>query len=148
LESIVFTVPPHQQRFVIGDSITEDQLTVKVRPLYTQWDKKKHQHVSRVPTKTISLPIAGGRVFELKSRVLKVQNYANPVRETLKELGSVECVSSSWEANDSALMALHLSETIPELVIRVPKTPKDTPKLADDRLFGRLPFQFLLPKAS
>lgn len=148
LERLVFTVPPHQQRFVIGESIMEEKLTVKARPLYTQWDKEKRQDTSRASDKTVLLPLADGSAFDLGSRMIKVQNYADLVREALQQTGAVEGVSSPWEANGSALMALHLSETIPELVIRAPETSEDIPKPAEDRLYGRQSFRLSLPKGS
>lgn len=145
LQRIILAVPPHQQSFIIGDSITEENLTVKTRPLFTQWDKEKYQHISTASAKTISLPLADGKAFDPKSRMLEIQSYANSVRVALRDTAVAGSVDSSLEAN-SALLALHLSETIPELVIRAPETLEDIPKTAEDRLFGIHPFQLSLPK--
>lgn len=141
LQKITFTMPPHQQRFKIGDSITETTLEVKVRRIYTQWEKAKRKEDSHDPIETILFEMAEGKAFDLKSRMMKVEPYVDAVRVSLKK--GMEESDFTQDANTSALMALHLNESIPELVIQAPKPPTAAGSTA---AAGQHTFQFSLPE--
>ncbi|TIC90921.1 hypothetical protein CH35J_011080 [Colletotrichum higginsianum] len=150
LKSITFTVPPHQQRFVIGSDITEKALTISFKKVYTEPDpSKRHDQDIKEPIEEISLGMDVGEIFDLESRTMKVRPYVNRVFKTLHQ--SLDANDFKDNAPTSTLLALQLNESIPELLISLPQaassttTPTPTPSPPTATSKPHETFRFSLP---
>ncbi|KAF5705175.1 Tol [Fusarium mundagurra] len=121
LTHIVFTLPPHQQRFVVGQTLTETRLTVLYREISTDPTYKPRNPAQGLGslnfTKDDTNP---DTVFNWQQRTMNVENYN---RELLKKLRDPERMMKDGkylfkdEFITSAVLALHLNDRILELVI-------------------------------
>ncbi|KAF5585102.1 Tol [Fusarium pseudocircinatum] len=121
LTHIFFTLPPHQQRFVVGQTLTERRLTVLYREISTDPTYRPRNPAQGLGslnfTKDDTNPDA---VFNWGQRIMNVENYG---RELVKKLRDPERMMKDGkylfedEFITSAVMALHLNDRILELVI-------------------------------
>ncbi|KAK0722056.1 hypothetical protein B0T26DRAFT_739368 [Lasiosphaeria miniovina] len=120
LKSITFTMPPHQQRFAIGSNITDTALAVAVKKVYTEPDPSKRQDKEyKTAFPGTSFPMDVGEVFDLKSRTINVKPYVTHIFKTLKK--NMDAKDFKDDAPSSTLLALQLNESIPELLITLPR---------------------------
>ncbi|WQF88012.1 hypothetical protein CDEST_13026 [Colletotrichum destructivum] len=153
LKRIILTVPPHQQRFTIGSYITEKALTVSFKKVYTEPDPaKRHDQDNKELIKEISFGMDNGEIFDLKSRTMKVRPYVDRVFKTLHQ--SLDANDFKDEGSSSTLLALHLNESIPELLISLPQassstiTPTPTPSPLTATSKPHETFRFSVPSPS
>ncbi|KAH8909411.1 hypothetical protein BR93DRAFT_391795 [Coniochaeta sp. PMI_546] len=76
VRSIMFTTPPRQIRFTIGEDITDKQLVVAVKETFPDSDlAKQHNKRDKEPAKTIVFNMETGEIFDRASHTLKVKPY-------------------------------------------------------------------------
>ncbi|CAI4214894.1 unnamed protein product [Parascedosporium putredinis] len=128
-------------RFTIGSQISDDALTVSYKKIYTEPDPdKRHDKANKKPIYSKTFPMRDKEVFDLQSRTLKVEPYLDKVHEALWT--TLDRADFSDEAKTSALLALQLNESIPELRIAIPsRLTKSLPTTSGPATT----FQFTLP---
>lgn len=126
LESVEFTLPPHQLTFAVGEDITPLELkvafrkTVATKTTSIEWPSKQDA-IAREIFSALTCP-----VFDRPSRTLRATEYA---RRVFKHLRSTEKETSTFfneTGPTSALLALQLNESIHTL--KVSLEPEDNPK--------------------
>ncbi|RNJ55917.1 hypothetical protein D7B24_007915, partial [Verticillium nonalfalfae] len=137
LEGITFTLPPHQQCFTIGGSLTTEDLTVNFRRIYTATEVKEPAK-RRLPLgrPEVFKPTDTAPVFDWNLRTLHVEAFANLQLKRLRDGLGDEFIDTRAT---SALLALQLNDPILQLDIgdlsRQTSTRKPTV------------FQFSIPEA-
>lgn len=126
VRSFTFTTPPQQARFTIGEDITDKQLVVAVKETFPDSDlAKQHNKRDKEPLKTIVFNMETGEIFDRASRTMKVKPYLEKVLRMPTEMLDNNDFSATAAA--SSLLAMQLTETVPDLVIQVashPSSPK------------------------
>ncbi|KAF4944077.1 hypothetical protein FGADI_12959 [Fusarium gaditjirri] len=134
LTHIIFTLPTHQQRFVVGQKLTETQLTVLYREISTDPTYKPRNPAQGLGSLNFAKDDTNpDAVFNWGQRTMNVGNYG---RELVKKLRDPERMMKNGEYLfkdefiTSAVLALHLNDRILELVIgdldKLAALPEDT----------------------
>ncbi|KAF3354918.1 hypothetical protein VdG1_07122 [Verticillium dahliae VDG1] len=115
LEGITFTLPPHQQCFTIGGSLTTEDLTVNFRRIYTATEVKEPAK-RRLPLgrPEVFKPTDAAPVFDWNLRTLHVEAFANQQLKRLRDGLGDEFTDTRAT---SALLALQLNDPILQLDI-------------------------------
>ncbi|KAK6067692.1 hypothetical protein SCUP515_10031 [Seiridium cupressi] len=134
LARITFTLPPHQQRFLIGQTLTEDQLTVLYKKISTT-----SGYVPSEPGQGL-----GSRVFDKNSAdpappfdwrlwTMHVRNYGQQLIDILRDSDDMMEHGKHLFGDTfitSAVMALQLNDPILQFVVGdLNKTSPDSPGL-------------------
>ncbi|KAK3940803.1 hypothetical protein QBC46DRAFT_384260, partial [Diplogelasinospora grovesii] len=62
-------IPANQQRYTIGDTITEKRLTLSFKKIYTQSDPSRwHARDDNTPVETMAFSMERGEIFDTQSR--------------------------------------------------------------------------------
>jgi len=109
LKSLRFQLPPHQQTFSIGSRLTNTELEVPFKPIYTEGRDKKLGSLTK--------PFKKGEPFDWDSRFTIVEDFAKMAWATTQEIVGKDKFKESNPT--SSLMALQLNEPIYMLDIAV-----------------------------
>lgn len=136
LKSLRFTLPPHQQAFVIGTSLTDTELRVNYKPIYTN---PPAQAQDRVRFEEMEYKKDDNSIFDWSLRTLKIEAFANTVWTKLDHrlgTGFKEICATS------TMLALQLNDPIHmlDIAINPQSVPPDTEVVGDDT------FQFSIPE--
>ncbi|PLN77509.1 hypothetical protein BDW42DRAFT_196489 [Aspergillus taichungensis] len=128
-QGLVFTQPPHQQRFAVADTLEADKIHVRMRPQYTVPEKDRPQ--TRPPLRMDDLPtkpddpnnvfLWGTKPGSSDLRLLHLPRYATLQLEALNRLmGETEQKQKYFDDDTatSALFALQLNDPIFSLTIK------------------------------
>ncbi|KAK3689755.1 hypothetical protein B0T22DRAFT_528582 [Podospora appendiculata] len=122
---ITFTLPPHQQCFTVGRSLSSTELAINIRRVYTTTDVKKPND-RRIPLgETLKLQPGATDLFDWPARTLNVTAFAKFQREKLQQgMGDGEFDDSH---PTSALLAMQLNDSILQLDIGDPTAAFQNP---------------------
>ncbi|KAH6950291.1 hypothetical protein BKA56DRAFT_713066, partial [Ilyonectria sp. MPI-CAGE-AT-0026] len=117
LTRITFTLPPHQQRFVIGQTLDNDELAIRYKKISTVEGYVPNNPEQGVAFKKFG-PSDPAPLFDWKLRTMNVANYGEMLVETLKA-GMVENNKELFTDTfiTSGVLALQLNDPILELII-------------------------------
>ncbi|KAK0732480.1 hypothetical protein B0T21DRAFT_369067 [Apiosordaria backusii] len=138
LLSLEFTLPPHQQSFVVGENITKETMLITHKKIYTGKIKEPNQDLRRKAL--VEKPYATDELLDWSSRTMKVDAYATKIWDTLTGPGGIDEDKFTETSMTSAILALQLNEPIHTLHIEIPSAPSSWSHLAVDT-----PFQFHVP---
>ncbi|KAK4180608.1 hypothetical protein QBC36DRAFT_353897 [Triangularia setosa] len=138
LVSLEFTLPPHQQSFIIGENVSKDTIRIVHKKIYTGKTKEPNGKLRR--RALVEKLHATTKLLDWSSRTMKVEAYATEIWDTLTGPGGMNEDKFTETSMTSAILALQLNEPIHALRIEIPSTPSSWLHLAVDT-----PFQFQVP---
>ena len=144
LQSLKFSLPPHQQTFAIGTKLDEKEISITFRRLYTKPPADQSERLKELLVKKFPNP----EMFDWDSRIMKAQTYAQAVFKTLEDAckpgGKMKPGEFAETEPTSALLALQLNEPIYTLdIVVAPTSSSDFEILPEKRktfLFHYPPF--------